>query len=243
MLPVAPAPAAEVVVADGTMRLSVIIPTLNEADTIAATLRRLQALRDAGHQVIVVDGGSIDDTATSATPLADAVISSRPGRARQMNAGARVARGDLLWFMHADTLVPADTHELLLGALRAQTSQWGRFDVRLSGGARALRLVEWLMNLRSRLTGIATGDQGIFIERETFERIGGFADIPLMEDIEISRRLKRAAGRPLCLRHRLITSSRRWETQGIRRTILLMWRLRLAYALGADPETLARRYR
>jgi rSAM/selenodomain-associated transferase 2 len=225
------------------MRLAVIIPTLNEADSIAATLGRLQALRDAGHEVIVVDGGSVDDTAGLAVPLADAVISSRAGRARQMNAGARAARGDLLWFVHADTRVQGDTHEVLLSALTVQPSRWGRFDVRLSGEARLLRLVEWLMNMRSRLTGIATGDQGIFVERETFERIGGFADIPLMEDIEISRRLKRAAGRPLCLRHRLITSSRRWETQGIPRTILLMWRLRLAYALGADPATLARHYR
>jgi len=132
---------------------------------------------------------------------------------------------------------------VLLAALAVQPRQWGRFDVRLSGEARMLRLVERLMNERSRLTGIATGDQGIFIHRDAFERIGRYADIPLMEDIEISRRLKRAAGRPLCLNHKLVTSSRRWETHGILRTILLMWRLRLAYALGEDPAVLARQYR
>lgn len=225
------------------MRLSVIIPALNEADAIAATLGRLQGLRKGGHEVIVVDGGSSDGTAGLALPLADIVMESQPGRARQMNAGVRAARGDVLWFVHADTTVNANSHEVLLAAMAARPKQWGHFDVRLSGEARMLRLVERLMNGRSRLTGITTGDQGIFIHRETFERVGGFADIPLMEDIEISRRLKRAAGRPLCLNHKLVTSSRRWETRGILRTILLMWRLRLVYALGADPAVLARQYR
>ena len=225
------------------MRLSVIIPALNEADTVTATLDRLQVLRKGGHEVIVVDGGSADDTAYLAAPLADAVMSSHPGRARQMNAAALAAHGDILWFLHADTLVQDDSHERLLSALAAHRNQWGRFDVRLSGGTRLLRLVERLMNGRSRFTGIATGDQGIFIRRETFERVGGFADIPLMEDVEISRRLKHEAGAPLCLKDKLITSSRRWETRGVLRTILLMWRLRLAYALGADPAVLARQYR
>ncbi len=225
------------------MRVSVIIPALNEAEAIVPTLRRLQAMRAHGHEVIVVDGGSADGTAALAAPLADKVIRAGSGRARQMNAGVRMSRGDVLWFVHADTLVESDSHEMLLAALAGRPRQWGRFDVCLSGCAPLLRAVERLMNRRSRLTGIATGDQGMFIRRDTFERLDGFADIPLMEDIEISRRLKRTAGRPLCLKHKLTTSSRRWETRGILRTVLLMWRLRAAYALGADPAALARSYR
>lgn len=225
------------------MRLSVIIPALNEAETIVSTLRRLQAMRAHGHEVIVVDGGSADGTAALAAPLSDKVVRSEVGRAVQMNTGARASRGEALWFVHADTLVEPDSHTVLLEVLVHRPNQWGRFDVRLSGKAVLLRVVERLMNRRSRLTGIATGDHGMFIRRDTFERLGGFADILLMEDIEISRRLKRAAGRPVCLKHKLTTSSRRWEGRGILRTVLLMWRLRAAYALGADPAALARSYR
>ena len=155
----------------------------------------------------------------------------------------KAASGDLLWFVHADTLAAPDTDVLLENALYDSTKKWGRFDIRLSGDAAALRIIEQMMNWRSRLSGIATGDQGIFIRRETFERICGFADIPLMEDIEICKRLKRTAGRPLCLSRKLTTSSRRWEKQGILRTVVLMWRLRLAYWLGVNPVDLAQQYR
>lgn len=230
------------VVADSPRRLSVVIPALNEAETIVSTLRRLQVLRARGHEVIVVDGGSTDGTCALAAPLADKVIRTGPGRARQMNAGAEASRGEALWFLHADTRIERESHTVLLEALAQRPNGWGRFDVRLSGSAPLLRIIERLMNWRSRVSGIATGDQGIFVGCDTFARVGGFADIPLMEDIEISGRLKRAVGRPLSLKHTLTTSSRRWETRGILRTILLMWRLRLAYALGADPAALTRYY-
>lgn len=220
--------------------LSIVIPTLNESDNLAATLAPLQALRRRGCEVIVVDGGSEDGTLRIAAPLADQVLTGPRGRARQMNAGARTARSDVLWFLHADTAVPADALDQMQAAL-AGGAHWGRFDVRLSGSQRMLRVVEWMMNRRSCLTGIATGDQGMFVRREVFESVGGFPEIPLMEDVALSRLLK-GRGRPACLPGPLVTSSRRWERHGIMRTILLMWRLRLAYFLGADPGKLHRRY-
>lgn len=222
------------------MRISVVIPALNEAGGIAATLRALQPLRVRGHEVLVVDGGSTDATAARAVGLCDRLLQAPRGRARQMNAGARAARGDVLWFLHADTRVPADADALLLEALARRA--WGRFDVRLSGTQPLLRVVAALMNLRSRITGIATGDQGLFVRREAFERVGGFPDIPLMEDIALSRALGRH-DRPACLRTRLVTSSRRWERHGVLRTVLLMWRLRFDYWRGVPPERLAARYR
>ena len=208
---------------------------------IVPTLTLLQALRVHGHEVILADGGSHDGTPELARALVDQIISSEPGRARQMNAGAARAQGEVLWFVHADTLVPAHAEQLILDALHNSTRQWGRFDVRLSGRDKRLRMIAWFMNLRSRLSGIATGDQGIFVSRTLFEQVGGYAELPLMEDIELCRRLKRRH-RPLCLRQQLVTSSRRWEARGIWRTMLLMWRLRLYYALGVDAHTLARLY-
>ena len=228
---------------DKPIMISIIIPALNEAQNIASTLNCMQPMRKRGHQIILVDGGSRDNTIVLAEPLVDRLLCSSAGRAAQMNTGAAAASGKLLWFIHADTHMPPDTDVLLTNALYHSEKEWGRFDIRLSGDAAALRIIEQMMNWRSRLSGIATGDQGIFIHRDTFEQIGGFADIPLMEDIEISRRLKRTAGRPLCLSRKLTTSSRRWERQGILPTIVLMWRLRLAYWLGANPADLARQYR
>ncbi len=224
-----------------SMRLSIIIPTLNEADHITALLGDLATLRAAGHELILVDGGSTDATRMLAEPLVDWLLDAPRGRAVQMNAGAKIAQGDLLWFLHADSRVPASTTEALLAAAHSGV-RWGRCDVRLSGRHPLLRVVERAMNLRSCLTGIATGDQGLFVTRSAFVEVGGFPDIPLMEDIALSQRLRRLA-RPLCLRPVLITSSRRWESHGIVRTIVLMWRLRLAYASGADPARLARLYR
>ena len=208
---------------------------------IGPTLSSLQSLRLSGHEVIVVDGGSQDTTEMLAQPLSDQFIRGPRGRARQLNAGARIAKGDILLFLHADTLLPESADLLIIDELRVSNKSWGHFDVILSGGHPLLRVVECLMNWRSRLTGIATGDQGIFMKKELFERVGGFPEIELMEDIALSKILKRY-GAPLCLRQKVITSSRRWERNGILHTIFLMWRLRLAYALGADPDRLARSY-
>jgi rSAM/selenodomain-associated transferase 2 len=228
--------------ANALTRISIVIPALNEARGIAETLWPLQQCRARGHEVIVVDGGSADATADIARTLADRVIASAPGRARQQNAGVDAAAGDVLLFLHADTLLPPDADRLILGGLMRSGRGWGRFDVRLSGRRAALRMVERTMNLRSRVTGIATGDQAIFVRRDWFRRAGGFPRIPLMEDVALSTALRRM-GPPLCLRQRVLTSSRRWEERGVLRTIVLMWRLRAAYALGADPARLAERYR
>ncbi|MFW5909267.1 MAG: TIGR04283 family arsenosugar biosynthesis glycosyltransferase, partial [Thiohalospira sp.] len=159
--------------------------------------------------------------------------------------GAEAARAPVLLFLHADTRPPADGDRLLLAGLARSGRRWGRFDVRLSGADRhrLLRVVGALMNARSRLTGIATGDQGLFVERAAFAAVGGFPEQPLMEDIALSAALKARCGRPLCLRVRVRTSSRRWEDNGVVRTILLMWGLRLRYWLGADPAVLAARYK
>ncbi len=221
--------------------ISVIIPVLDEAAEIVDCLHALADWRRRGHEVIVVDGGSRDATVERARGLADRVIASPPGRAIQMNRGAAVARGGILLFLHVDTRLPADADRLVAAALDGPTHRWGRFDVRLSGRHPLLRVVETLMNLRSRLSGIATGDQAIFVRRTDFEAVGGFPEIALMEDIALSRRLKRLS-RPCCLRERLVTSSRRWEANGIVHTICLMWWLRLAYFLGADPARLQGRY-
>lgn len=225
-------------------RLAVIVPALNEAAAIAATLAPLQAWRNRGAEVVVVDGGSEDATTERARPLADRVLTGARGRARQMNAGAAAAGGEVLVFLHADTRLPGEGDRAIRQAL-ANGRQWGRFDVRLEGAGRhpLLRAVGALMNRRSRLTGIATGDQAPFVTRAAFEAAGGFPDQPLMEDIALSRTLKRVAGPPACLRERALTSSRRWEEGGIARTIALMWGLRLAYFLGAPPGRLARWYR
>ncbi|HEU0282595.1 MAG TPA: TIGR04283 family arsenosugar biosynthesis glycosyltransferase [Gallionella sp.] len=222
-------------------RISVIIPALNEAANIPNVLLALAPLRSRGHEVIVVDGGSSDGTAALATPLADRVLHASRGRALQMNAGARAAEGEMLWFLHADTLPPPNADELILQALAQGRRGWGHFDVRLSGTGALLRMVAFMMNRRSRLSGIATGDQGIFVRREVFEHAGGFPEISLMEDIALSRVLKRHS-RPAHAAQGLVTSSRRWEQRGVWRTILLMWRLRLAYFLGADPRKLAGLY-
>ncbi len=220
--------------------LSIIIPTLNEASGMVDALLALQNLRTV-HEIIVVDGGSSDDTLHLAHALADQVISAGRGRALQMNAGAARADGEIFVFLHADTHLPDHAAQLIIEGLARTSRGWGRFDVRLSGTHPLLRVVEWLMNRRSRVSGIATGDQAIFMRRDWFDAAGGFPAIPIMEDIALSRALKRR-GPPLCLSERVVTSSRRWEQHGIVRTILLMWWLRLAYACGADPQRLARQY-
>jgi len=217
-------------------RLSIVVPVLNEAATIREALQALSALRARGHEVIVVDGGSEDGSASLAAPACDQLLVTPRGRALQMNTGALVASGDALLFLHADTRLPERADELILAALAR--ARWGRFDVRIASRHPLLGVVACAMNLRSRLTGIATGDQAIFVRRAVFP---GFPEIPLMEDIALSRLLRRR-GRPACLHARVITSARRWEARGVLRTILLMWRLRFLYALGATPQRLARDY-
>src|SRR5262249_10621291 len=222
-------------------KLSIIIPVLDEGESIAATLDGLANMRTLGVEVIVVDGGSRDATIQRARLRADRVISAPRGRALQMNAGAEKAAGDVLLFLPADPRLPSDADHVVLNGLERSGRAWGRFDVRIDGRHSLLLVVGALMNVRSRLTGIATGDQAIFGKREAFQAAGGFPPIPLMEDIALCKRLKRAS-RPLCLRERVITSGRRWERHGVLATVVLMWRLRLAYFFGADPKKLAQRY-
>jgi rSAM/selenodomain-associated transferase 2 len=224
------------------MQLSVIVPALDEGGEISATLRTLAPVRARGGEVILVDGGSRDDTVMQARPFVDAVVESAPGRAVQMNAGAVAARGDWLWFVHADSRVDAAAVNDIEAMAARSRRRWARFGVRLSGGRFLFRTIGFLMNARSCLTGIATGDQGIAVERALFESVGGYPEQPLMEDIALSRIL-RAHTWPACLPVRITTSSRRWERRGAWRTIWLMWSLRFAYWRGADPVALARRYR
>jgi rSAM/selenodomain-associated transferase 2 len=219
-----------------SVALSVVVPTLDEAAGIERCLAALAPLRARGHEVIVADGGSADGTARLAAPLADRVIQAPRGRAAQMNAGAAAASGDALLFLHADTFLPPGADRLVLEALAAHA--WGRFDVTIDSDDPRLAVIAWFMNRRSRLTGIATGDQAIFVRRADFP---GFAPIALMEDVAFSRAMKRVSP-PACLAARVRTSARRWEERGIERTVLLMWRLRFAYWRGADPDELARRY-
>lgn len=229
-------------------RVAIVIPALDEGAAIESALRRLQPLRAEGAQVVVVDGGSADDTAARARASggADRVLVAPRGRALQMNAGAEAALADptvdVLLFLHADTELPADAVAAVAAACRGRAVAWGRFDVRIAGRPPLLRVVAALMNARSRLTGICTGDQCLFATRALFVQLGGYAPLPLMEDVDFSRRARRLA-RPVALRARAVTSGRRWERRGVLRTVLLMWRLRLAYFLGADPARLAAAYR
>lgn len=227
------------------MRLAIVVPVLNEAATIEDALRRLAPLRQRGAQVIVVDGGSDDETVDRAEPLADRVLSAPRGRALQMNAGARAEEAraaDVLLFLHADTRLPDDADRAIANALADGAHSWGRFDVRLDGSGWQLRLIEMLMNWRSRATGIATGDQAIFATRAAFDWLHGYAALPLMEDVDFSTRARRLT-KPAALRSRVVTSARRWQRHGVWHTVLLMWWLRLSYFFGADPAALAQRYR
>jgi rSAM/selenodomain-associated transferase 2 len=222
-------------------QLSIIIPVLDEGGTIAQALAALAPYRARGAEIIVVDGGSRDETIAAARPLADKVITAPRGRGSQMNAGAAGARGDVLMFLHADTRLPPNADRLVIDALARAKRAWGRFDVTIAGRSSLLRVVAAMMNLRSRLTGIATGDQAMFMTRAAFAQTRGFPDIALMEDIVLSRRLK-AIGPPACLAARVTTSGRRWDRDGVVRTVFTMWRLRFAFFLGAEPERLARQY-
>ena len=223
------------------LRIAIVVPVYNEANSVIKTLSALACYRAKGQRVIVVDGGSTDSTPELSAPLADFVIRSAKGRAFQQNAGAKLAEADVLLFLHADTALPDHADELIAEAL-SMGKVWGRFDISIAGSLRWLKVISTLMNIRSRLTGIATGDQAIFVRKSVFEQLGGFSEIPLMEDIELSKRLKRF-GPPACIRNKVITSGRRWETDGLCKTVILMWKLRLLYFLGASPDRLAKLYR
>jgi rSAM/selenodomain-associated transferase 2 len=221
--------------------LSIIIPVLDEAATIVEALGRLAPLRARRVEVIVVDGGSRDDTVERARPLADRVITAPRGRGAQMNAGAAAARGDVLMFLHADTRLPPEADRLAQDGLARSGRTWGHFRIAIEGRSPLLPIVAFLMNMRSRLSSIATGDQAMFATRAAFDQAQGFPDIALMEDIVLSRRLKRTSS-PVCVSTPVVTSGRRWDERGALRTIWLMWRLRLAFFFGAAPDALARRY-
>ena len=221
-------------------KYSVIIPTLNEVDYVVPTVERLQAARARGHEVILVDGGSSDDTCGVAADLVDQVLECTPGRAGQMNHGARNAHGDIFIFLHADTWLHSE-FDRILDERGISEHTWGHFDVRLSGSHIMFRCIERHMNLRVRLTGIVTGDHTIFTGRHLFRQMDGYADIPLMEDVELTRRLNKISP-PTRIRQTVTSSSRRWEKYGIARTVLLSWTLRSCYALGFDPRDLVKQY-
>jgi len=222
------------------MKVSIIIPVLNEAEHIADTLKSLDAYRRQGHEVIVIDGGSNDDTVSITQQYADKVLHSDAGRAIQMNSGIDEAMGDALLFLHADTRLPGDAVSKVINAIE-DGYFWGHFNVRLSGKHFMFRIIERMMNMRSCITGVATGDQAIFVGLESIEIVGTYPQLPLMEDVVFSKRLRKL-GWPACIKQQVVTSSRRWEDKGILRTMLLMWRLRLLFFLGVSADKLARQY-
>lgn len=220
--------------------LCIVVPVLDEAHTLASRMQALQIFRARGARLVVVDGGSQDETLTLARAYADLTLIAPRGRASQMNAGAAACPADVLLFLHADTELPENA-DILVRSATLGPFGWGRFDVRIASHRPLLRVVATMMNCRSRWSGIATGDQALFVRHDLFRNVGGFPDMALMEDIAMSRILKRY-GPPACLSDRVTTSARRWERHGVLRTILLMWRLRAAFFLGADPGDLAIRY-
>ena len=222
-------------------RLSIVIPVLNEAEALSRILPALQNFRKRGHEIILVDGGSHDRTLAVARPLVDRYIQTVKGRAHQMNEGAEVAKNGILLFLHADSELPDSADASIAKALAGTKHCWGRFDIRLSNSDFIFAVIAGAINLKSSLSGIATGDQGIFVKKEEFENIGCYDRIPLMEDVALSKKLLRLS-RPFCIKQRLTTSSRRWEKNGIWKTIFLMWRLRTAYFFGVIPEKLVEQY-
>lgn len=222
------------------MFISIIIPVLNEEQSINALLQQLQIYRQQGHEVIVVDGGSVDETISISKPLADKVITSDSGRARQMNKGVAESTNEVLWFLHADTSIPENVIEIIQSSL--VKNDWGRFNVKLSGSHFLFRIIEKMINIRSCFSGVATGDQGIFVRRKIFESVGGYSEVPLMEDVALSKKLKNIS-QTACIKETLTTSSRRWKKNGIIKTILLMWKLRFLYWIGVTPDKLAKLYR
>ena len=224
------------------MTISIIVPVLNESAQLPDLLVHLLEYKKVGCDIILVDGGSTDQSVEQAEALGFSVLRSEKGRAIQMNTGAKSARGDILLFLHADTRLPENAVQVIERAFEDKNAQWGRFNIRITGQAFMLKVVAWFMNHRSRLSSIVTGDQAIFVRRDMFEKMGGFPVQALMEDIEFSIRLK-GMRKPIALQEKVRTSGRRWEQKGIWRTIFLMWSLRFAYWRGASAEELASKYR
>ena len=222
-------------------QISIVIPVLNDATALGRLLDDLDSILGIDAERIVVDGGSEDGSYELARERADYALRTAPGRARQLAVGVVAAHGRWIWMLHADTRVDGAAWRALRKAIASDGAAWGRFDVRLSGREAAFRMIETLMNLRSRWSGICTGDQGIFVRRDLLELIDGVPDQPLMEDIELTKRLRRYAN-PICIDTRLRVSARRWQHRGIISTVLLMWRLRLQYFFGTSPEVLVREY-
>lgn len=237
------------------LKISFILPVLNEAVMVVEQLQRLQPYRRLGHELVVVDGGSQDQTLSQASSLADIAVSSPAGRGRQMNRGAELASGEVLLFLHVDTVLPAAAASRIEAACGAGSVinsakktaddvagfRWGWFDVRLSNPAWSYRMIARSMNLRARMTSVCTGDQAMFVQRQLFDEVGGFPQLPLMEDVAMSKILRRVA-KPRCIADAVETSSRRWEANGLFRTMLLMWQLRLLFFLGVSPSRLVKRY-
>ena len=234
---------AAVVAAHSTTEplISFIIPVLNDRMSLDTLLPQLQTYREKGHELLLVDGGSNDGSVSSATALVDRILMTGPGRARQMNLGAENAKHEILHFVHADSKLPDNLDSLIQKPMQNPTRLWGRFDVSLDESGFVYAMIAFMMNLRSRLSGVATGDQGIFVRNTVFHEIGGFKVIPLMEDVALSKSLRKKSW-PVCLKAKIITSARRWKQKGVLKTILMMWYLRLAYFMGADPEGLAAIY-
>jgi len=222
-------------------KISIIIPVYNEAETIVGFLEKLQVFRQYGHEIVLVDGKSQDNSCSLAKPRVDRMVSSGArGRAKQMDLGTRMATGQVFLFLHADTQLPDLADEIILSSL-ASGFYWGRFDIQLSGANFLFRIIEKMMNWRSCLTSIATGDQAIYMTKMLYKDIGGFPQIELMEDVELCTRLRKWT-KPHCLKHRVISSSRRWEKNGILRTILFMWSMRIQYFFGVSPYKLQKKY-
>jgi rSAM/selenodomain-associated transferase 2 len=221
--------------------ISIVIPVLDDAPALSRLLDDLDAIGAIDAERIVVDGGSADGSYALAQRRADVALRSQRGRARQLIAGITAAQGTWIWMLHADSRVNAAAWRALNDAVAQAGAAWGRFDVHLDDDRPVFRVIERMMNLRSRWSGICTGDQGIFVRRDVLELIDGLPDQPLMEDIELTKRLRRYA-KPVCLSVRLRASARRWQQRGVVSTIALMWRLRLQYFFGASPDALERVY-
>lgn len=228
-------------------KISIIVPVLNEAEQLPELLLHLQQWKNQSCDIIVVDGGSSDHSLQLLEKSSFTILHSERGRARQMNLGAQFAQSNILLFLHADTRLPENAKKLVLAALASEQEHWGRFDVALRAENQTFyqqtmyAIISWFINQRSRLSGIATGDQAIFVKHSTFTSIGGFVEQPLMEDVELCRQLKKIAS-PICLKEKVTTSARRWQSKGVWRIIWLMWSLRFAYWRGVSADELARRY-
>ena len=220
---------------------SIIVPVLNEEVFLTRYLNVFRRFLNDGHEIIIIDGGSSDNSARLTQELGCKVLISKPSRGLQQHVGALQSENEILLFLHADTNLPNDAFSLIHQALKSSNKSWGRFDVSFSNSSLIYKIIAWMMNKRSCLTGIVTGDHIIFTTRSSYFKSGGFADIPIMEDIDISKRLK-LISKPICLKHKVVTSSRKWEQQGVSKTIIKMWCLRTLFFFGVSSKRLARLY-